>query len=57
LPFGLRRPRTAAFADCDQHFLKHPLKPVEGMLGLPDVPGVNMAPDPDKIEEEEEVSV
>ncbi|HEX2529439.1 MAG TPA: enolase C-terminal domain-like protein [Geminicoccus sp.] len=36
-------------------FLKNPLWPVNGMIALPDAPGVNMDLDPDKIEHEEEM--
>jgi L-alanine-DL-glutamate epimerase-like enolase superfamily enzyme len=39
------------------HFLKHPLHPVNGSIGLPDAPGSNMELDGDKIEREEEVVV
>jgi L-rhamnonate dehydratase len=39
------------------HFLKHPLHPVNGSIGLPDAPGANMELDGDKIEREEEVVV
>ena len=41
--------------DINMHFLAHPLRPVAGMLGLPDAPGANMALDPAKIEREEEI--
>jgi hypothetical protein len=34
-------------------FLKHLLRPENGMIGLPDAPGANMALDPGKIEREE----
>jgi L-rhamnonate dehydratase len=41
--------------DINMHFLQHPLRPVTGMIALPDAPGANMALDPDKIEQEEEI--
>jgi L-alanine-DL-glutamate epimerase-like enolase superfamily enzyme len=40
----------------NMHFLKSPLHPVKGMIRVPDAPGANMALDPDKIEQEEEIS-
>ena len=40
----------------NMHFLKAPLTPVKGMIRIPDAPGANMALDPDRIENEEEVS-
>ena len=39
------------------HFLKHPLRPVNGSIHLPHAPGANMELDGDKIEREEEVRV
>jgi L-rhamnonate dehydratase len=41
--------------DINMHFLKHPLRPVNGLIALPDAPGANMALDPDKIEREDEI--
>ena len=35
------------------HFLKHPLRPVDGMIHIPHAPGANMDLDPDRIEKEE----
>ncbi len=43
--------------DINMHFLAHPLRPVNGMLGLPAAAGANMALDPAKIEQESEVMV
>ena len=43
--------------DVNQHFLKHPLKPVKGLLQIPAVPGINMELDTAKVEKEEEVRV
>ena len=43
--------------DINMHFLKHPLRPAEGSIPLPEAPGANMALDPDKIEAEEELRV
>ena len=39
-----------------QFFLKHPLKPVEGMVTVPQGPGMGMELDPEKIEDERELS-
>ncbi len=39
-----------------QFFLKHPLKPVDGMVTVPQGPGMGMALDPEKIEDERELS-
>jgi hypothetical protein len=39
------------------HFLKHPVRPVNGVIRLPEAPGAQMALDPDKIEQAEEVRV
>ena len=41
--------------DINMHFLQHPLRPVNGVISIPDAPGVNMALDPAKIEREEEI--
>jgi L-rhamnonate dehydratase len=41
--------------EINMHFLKHPLRPVRGMIGLPQAPGANMELDPAKIEREEAV--
>ena len=41
--------------DIHQHFLAHPLKPVQGMLTPHGLPGMGMDLDPTKIEAEEEV--
>ena len=38
-----------------QHFLKHPLKPINGSVELPNLPGLGMDLDEDKIEKREEV--
>ena len=38
-----------------QHFLKHPVMPVKGMIGLNNLPGIGMDLDQAKIEKEEEV--
>jgi L-rhamnonate dehydratase len=43
--------------DVNQHFLKNPLKPVKGLLQIPNAPGINMELDTAKIEKEEEVRV
>ncbi len=45
----------AKWNDINMHFLKHPLRPVNGLIHLPDAPGANMALDPGKIEREEEI--
>ena len=37
-----------------QVFLKNPLKPVDGVLHLPEAPGLNMDLDPERIEREED---
>jgi hypothetical protein len=39
------------------HFLKHPLRPVNGVIPLPEAPGASMALDADKIEKEEKIRV
>ncbi len=39
-----------------QFFLKHPLRPVNGMVTVPNGPGMGMALDPEKIEDERELS-
>jgi L-alanine-DL-glutamate epimerase-like enolase superfamily enzyme len=41
--------------DINMHFLKHPLRPVQGMIGLPEAVGAGMELDPDKIEQEEDL--
>ena len=41
--------------DIHQHFLAHPVKPVDGMIHLPERPGIGMDLDAAKIEAEEEV--
>jgi L-rhamnonate dehydratase len=41
--------------DINMHFLQHPLRPIRGNIPLPDAPGANMALDPAKIEQEEEI--
>jgi L-rhamnonate dehydratase len=41
--------------DINMHFLKHPLRPVNGLLHILGAPGAGMALDPDKIELEEEL--
>ena len=38
-----------------QHFLAHPVKPVEGMIRCNDLPGIGMDLDPAKIEAESEI--
>jgi hypothetical protein len=43
--------------DINMHFLKHPLRPLNGAIRLPEAPGARMALDPDKIEHAEEVRV
>jgi L-alanine-DL-glutamate epimerase-like enolase superfamily enzyme len=43
--------------DINMHFLKHPVRPVNGVIRLPEAPGAQMALDPDKIEQAEEVRV
>ncbi len=40
--------------DIHQHFLKHPVKPKNGVIGLPTQPGIGMDLDPAKIEKEED---
>jgi L-rhamnonate dehydratase len=45
------------WSDINMHFLKHPLRPVNGVIPLPEAPGANMALDADKIEKEEEIRV
>ena len=37
------------------HFLRHPRRPVNGAIQLPEAPGADMALDPARIEKEEEV--
>jgi L-rhamnonate dehydratase len=39
-----------------QFFLKNPLKPQGGVVRLPDTPGLGMDLDPNKIEQERELS-
>jgi L-rhamnonate dehydratase len=39
-----------------QFFLKHPLRPVNGMVTVPQGPGIGMELDPEKIEDERELS-
>ncbi|MBN8872926.1 MAG: hypothetical protein J0H67_08840 [Rhodospirillales bacterium] len=39
----------------NQHFLAHPLVPENGMLGVPDLPGLGMDLDPAKIEDQVEI--
>jgi hypothetical protein len=43
--------------DINMHFLKNPLRPVNGVISLSDTPGANMMLDADKIEREEEIRV
>lgn len=43
--------------DINMHFLKHPIRPVNGVIPLPEAPGASMALDADKIEKEEEIRV
>jgi L-rhamnonate dehydratase len=43
--------------EINQYFLNRPLRPQNGMIGLPDRPGVGMDLDPAKIEREEEVRI
>ncbi|MSQ08993.1 MAG: mandelate racemase/muconate lactonizing protein [Dehalococcoidia bacterium] len=43
--------------DVHQHFLKNPVKPVNGMITSNELPGLGMDLDPAKIEKEEEVKV
>jgi L-alanine-DL-glutamate epimerase-like enolase superfamily enzyme len=43
--------------DINMHFLKHPVRPANGVIRLPEAPGAQMALDPDKIERAEEVRV
>ena len=38
-----------------QHFLKHQVKPIDGFFTPPDVPGVGMELNADKIESEKEI--
>jgi L-rhamnonate dehydratase len=42
--------------EINMHFLKHPLRPERGMIELPEAAGVNMELDPEKIEEEVEIT-
>ena len=43
--------------DINMHFLKRPLRPVNGAIQVPAAPGAGMTLDADKIESEEEVRV
>ena len=43
--------------DVNQHFMKNPVKPVQGLLQIPTAPGINMQLDTAKIEKEEEMRV
>jgi L-rhamnonate dehydratase len=43
--------------DINMHFLKHPLRPVQGAIPLPDAAGAGMELDRDKIEHEELIDV
>jgi hypothetical protein len=47
----------AKWNDINMHFLKHPIRPVNGLIRIPEVPGANMALDRDKIESEGEVRI
>ena len=38
------------------HFLKHPLRPEGGVIKIPQATGANMELDPEKIEEETELT-
>jgi hypothetical protein len=44
------------FHTINMHFLKHPLRPVDGVIPLPEAPGASMALDADKIEVERSAS-
>jgi L-alanine-DL-glutamate epimerase-like enolase superfamily enzyme len=43
--------------DINMHFLRHPVRPANGGIRLPEAPGIQMTLDPDKIERSEEVRV
>jgi L-alanine-DL-glutamate epimerase-like enolase superfamily enzyme len=43
--------------DINMHFLKNPLRPIDGAIHLPEALGINMDLDPDKIEQEEDMGL
>ena len=42
--------------EINMHFLRHPLRPEAGVIRIPEAPGAGMALDPEKIEEEVELT-
>ena len=42
--------------EINMHFLRHPLRPEAGVIRMPEAPGAGMALDPEKIEEEVELT-
>ena len=42
--------------EINMHFLKHPLRPEGGVIKIPQATGANMELDPEKIEEETELT-